>query len=276
MFGYVTANFDELDEAQKTRYRAVYCGICRRIHAQASSLSRLTLSYDTAFLALLLMSLYEPEEQEGKDNCLTHPVTRHKWLDNIFISYAADMNVALAYHQCMDDWNDDGKLSKKLMARTLEPHYTAIRERYPRQCEAMESCMAELAQLEQAGEPNPDLPASCFGRLMAELFVYEEDLWSPFLRDMGLALGRFVYLADAMVDFEKDRKSGSYNPFCAVGGESLPDNIIDILVMAMGRASVNFEKLPLVQDKAILDNIIYSGVWLRCGKSEDRRENNGR
>lgn len=276
MFGYVTANFDELDEAQKTRYRAVYCGICRRIHTQASNLSRLILSYDTAFLALLLMSLYEPEEQEGKGNCLTHPLTRHEWLDNVFVSYAADMNVALAYHQCMDDWNDDGRFSKKLMAKTLEPHYAAIRQRYPRQCGAMESCMAELAQLEQAGEPNPDLPASCFGRLMAELFVYEEDLWSPFLRDMGLALGRFIYLADAMVDFEKDRKSGSYNPFCAAGGERLPDNIIDILVMAMGRAGVNFEKLPLVQDKAILDNIIYSGVWLRCGKSEDRRENNGR
>lgn len=269
MFGYVTANFDELNDAGKARYSAVYCGICREIKLRYSQISSMVLSYDTAFLALLLMSLYEPEEEKGQCRCLSHPFKKHLWLSNPYIRYAADMNVALAYHQCMDDWNDDRNLPKKTMAAVLKPYYDRIAKAYLRQCAAMEDCLKELSGIEAAGEKSPDAGATCFGRLMAELFVFTEDLWSIYLRDMGLALGRFIYLADAMVDFGKDRKQGKYNPFLAAGMEKLPENIRDILVLAMGRCADNFEKLPLVQDKELLDNIVYSGVWVRTRISQE-------
>ena len=57
MFGYVTASLKELDKEAEKRYGAVYCGICRRIRLQSGNVARLGLSYDMAFLALLLMSL---------------------------------------------------------------------------------------------------------------------------------------------------------------------------------------------------------------------------
>ena len=63
MFGYVSANWKELNDAQKKRYQAAYCGVCRRIREQSGNVSRLGLSYDMAFLGLLLSSLYEPEEE---------------------------------------------------------------------------------------------------------------------------------------------------------------------------------------------------------------------
>ena len=47
------------------------------------------------------------------------------------------------------------------------------------------------------------------------------------------------------------------------------------LVLAMGRCTGCFEKLPLVQDKAILDNILYSGVWMelhRQQRKDQRKE----
>ena len=56
MFGYVTASLKELEENARKRYGAVYCGICRRIRVQSGNVARLGLSYDMAFLALLLMS----------------------------------------------------------------------------------------------------------------------------------------------------------------------------------------------------------------------------
>lgn len=270
MFGFVTANYEELTKAQKARYGEVYCGICRQIRTRFSSISRLVLSYDTAFLSLLLMSLYEPEEHPGRESCISHPFKKHDYTENEYITYAADMNVALAYHQSMDDWKDDKNLAKGAMAKLLHSHYESIRARYPRQCEAMEGCMRRLSEMEKRGEHNPDLPANCFGSLMAELFVYREDMWSDYLRRAGLALGRFIYLADAVLDWQKDRKKGSYNPFTDV----LPANAEDILVMAMGRASENFEMLPLVQDKELLDNIIYSGVWVKF-RNQRRNEHGG-
>ena len=92
MFGYVTASMRELTKEQQRRYGAVYCGICRRIREQSGQLARLGLSYDMAFLAMLLMSLYEPEEESGKKACNLHSIKPRPWVDNEYIRYAADMN----------------------------------------------------------------------------------------------------------------------------------------------------------------------------------------
>ena len=69
MFGYVTASWKELTAEEQKRYGAVYCGICREIRQRSTGIGRICLSYDMAFLALLLMSLYEPEEESGKKAC---------------------------------------------------------------------------------------------------------------------------------------------------------------------------------------------------------------
>ena len=272
MFGFVTASVKELTAEQKARYNAVYCGICRRIRLQSSQLARLGLSYDMAFLALLLMSLYEPEEEAGTRACGLHPLKPKPWTDNAYIRYAADMNVVLAYYNALDDWQDDGKRTAKWMANAFGAHIPALETRYPRQCSAIRQGIARLNELEKAGCPNPDEPAGAFGDLMAELFVVEEDLWAPTLRRLGQSLGRFIYLLDAAVDYDQDRRKGKYNPYLAMGQEKDWPRWQEYLVLTMGRCTESFERLPLVQDKALLDNILYSGVWTsykRNGKKED-------
>ena len=275
MFGYVTANMGELTKQQQRRYSAVYCGICRRIRAQSGQLARLGLSYDMAFLAILLMSLYEPSEQEGNNRCLIHPITRRDWIDNEFVRYAADMNVALAYYNCLDDWQDDGKHGAKWMAEAYEKHLPSIEARWPRQCRAIRDSLENLSALEKANCPNPDEPAGAFGALMGELLAVREDLWLPTLQKMGNALGRFIYLLDAELDYDKDRHKGKYNPFLAKGEDKDWAKWEDYLVLTMGRCTAEFEKLPLVQDKPLLDNILYSGVWVnyrRKRKEEERHD----
>jgi len=103
LFGYVMADTGELTPEQKVRYLCVYCGICRRIRLNTSQTARLSLSYDLAFLSLLLMSLYEPEEITGRPACHLHPIKPRQYVDNPYIRYGADMNVALAYYKAMDD-----------------------------------------------------------------------------------------------------------------------------------------------------------------------------
>ena len=272
MFGYVTANWKELSKEQQDRYGSIYCGICRQIHARSGNTARLGLSYDIAFLGTLLMSLYEPEEESGKNACLMHPIKRRPWVDNEIIRYCADMNVALAYYNCLDDWQDDRKLSAKVLADLFGKRYPAIESRYPRQCGAIREGIARLSELETANCPNPDEPAGAFGELMAELFVYEEDLWATTLRQMGQALGRFIYLLDAAMDYDKDEKKGKYNPYLAMGTGKDPARWEEYLVLTMGRCTQAFEKLPLVQDKALLDNILYSGVWISYRGNRKERD----
>ena len=85
MFGYITANLGELTQEQKDRYGSVYCGICRDIGRDCSQPARLGLRYDMAFLALLLQSLYEPQECQGKNRCLPHPLLPKSWTDSAVI-----------------------------------------------------------------------------------------------------------------------------------------------------------------------------------------------
>lgn len=273
MFGFVTANIRELTKAQNTRYNAVYCGICRAIRDSSGQLARLGLRYDMAFLALLLMSLYEPEETGGNHACALHPIGEKPWTDNVYIRYAADMNVALAYHKAADDWQDDKRLSSKWQQKVFGREYARIREQYPRQCDTMEESIRHLSHLEKENCPDPDACANCFGALMAELLVYQEDLWAPHLRQMGMALGRFIYLADAIQDYDADKKKNRYNPLLAMGTGEDRCRWDTYLVLAMGRCTDAFERLPLVQDKDILDNILYSGVW--CSFRRKKKQEDG-
>lgn len=274
------ANLPELTKAERQRYSAVYCGICRRIRTQAGQVARLGLSYDMAFLALLLGSLYEPEETAGTKACKLHPIRPRAWTDHPFIRYAADMNVLLACFKARDDWRDEGRSLSGRFARHLEQYLPDLKERYPRQTAAVEACLDELDALEQANCPNPDLPANRFGALMAELMVYREDHWEKPLRQLGMSLGRYIYLADAAVDYRRDKRKGQYNPFLAMGAGEDRQRWEEYLVLAMGRCTAAYEHLPLVRDKKLLDNILYSGVWVeykrrKGGPKATREEENG-
>ena len=59
------------------------------------------------------------------------------------------------------------------------------------------------------------------------------------------------------MDRPKDEKKKQYNPFLLH-----PADPEQYLLLAMGRCTDYYERLPLVQDKEILDNILYSGVWI--------------
>ena len=262
MFGYVMASVKELSQEEKNRYTAVYCGICRQIRLRSGQIARMGLSYDMAFLALLLMSLYEPEEVTGDRACSLHPIKPRPWTDNTYVRYAADMNVYLAYLKSLDDYQDERKFMSGTAAKLLEKSCAVIREIYPRQCEKVENCLIRLTQLEKENCANPDECAGCFGELMGEILAYQEDMWAPTLRQIGMALGRYIYLADAAIDYRRDRKKKQFNPFLAMETGEDWQRWEEYLVMAMGRCSDYYERLPLVQDKNILDNILYSGVWV--------------
>lgn len=262
MFGFVTADIRDLSDEERIRYNAVYCGICRRIRSQGSNLSRLGLSYDMAFLALLLLSLYEPEEKSGRRACALHPIRPRPWVDNDIISYCADMNIALSYYKALDDYQDEQKATAKFAMNIFGQSMDRICEKYPRQCRAIDQNVQKLAALERAQCNNVDEPAGAFGNLMAELFVYREDHWQENLRRIGCSLGRFIYLADAAIDYRSDLKKKNYNPFIAMKTGVDWDRWEDYLVLAMGQCTDHYERLPLIQDKNLLDNILYSGIWI--------------
>jgi len=84
---------------------------------------------------------------------------------------------------------------------------------------------------------------------------------------MGEALGRFIYLTDALLDLPDDIIKGRYNPLCSrADSNSIQSDFRPILTMMIGECCDAFERLPLTQDLDLLRNILYSGVWTRYQK----------
>ena len=265
MFGYVIARKDTLSDEQLARYRGCYCGLCHALKEHYGSLHRLALNYDMTFLILVLSSLYEPEERQDAKRCAVHPAKPQAFWQNRFSAYAADLTIALTYHKLRDDWLDEGDRLKKGLMDQLQGAYDKVKVRLPRQCGLIERELDALLALEKAGEAVPDKCAAAFGRLMAGLFVEQEDHWSPVLWDMGFFLGQFIYLQDAAVDLHKDAKKGRYNPLLLLhDGEARPlADFEPMLLMVAGQCAAAFDRLPLVQDVPLLKNILYEGIWTR-------------
>ena len=264
MFGYLVADTGALTEEQFARYRACYCGLCRSIRERHGQQAGLSLTYDMAFLVLLLSSLYEPEEREGEGTCMPHPVKARDYWQNEITAYAADLNTALAYLKCLDDWEDDGNLGALAEAKLLEKSFRETEANWPRQCEAIRRSLDALHALEKDRIEDADAAAASFGELMAELMVWREDRWAQDLRALGHSLGRFLYVMDACMDLDADTRRNRYNPFRRFYG--LPDNerrFRDILEMILGECLFSFDRLPLVQDVPLLKNILCAGLWLQ-------------
>lgn len=271
MFGYVTANKPELKMREFARYKGFYCGLCQSLRQNHGRRGQLTLTYDMAFLIILLSSLYEPPEKEQKKRCMIHPGKKQYMITNEISEYAADMNVLLAYGHMEDDWLDDRKLSGYVGMKLLAGKKKKIEKSYPRQAQVIKCSLLRLAEMEKERCLDIDSVARPFGELMAELFVWREDAFQNILRQFGFYLGKFIYIMDAVMDVKQDEEKGRYNPFSGQSGtEEFEERVHYMLDGTLRMAIAEFEKLPCEQDIEILRNILYEGVWL---KSERKQKN---
>ena len=104
MFGYIMPEKSELKVKEYEMFRAFYCGVCKSIGKRIGNLPRITLNYDTTFLALLLVSLSSDGVKVTRKRCMLHPTKKSNIvIDNQIIDYAADMNIILSFYNLKDD-----------------------------------------------------------------------------------------------------------------------------------------------------------------------------
>lgn len=274
MFGYVTIYRKDLAPPAQELYQGYYCGLCEALGKRYGTLGRMTLSYDMTFAALLLSALYEPPAQRSSGRCPLHPVKPRPRIANQYVDYAADLSIALAYYNFMDDWADEHNTRSRRMAQKLEPFLQRIQADRPAPCGAVKARLAELAALENAGSTDLDALCGCFGRLLGAVLDCRGDMFSPVLQALGRGLGGFIYLMDAYDDLEKDKRHGSFNALAALA-KSLPAEeyearVHTLLTQQMALCAQSFALLPILKDSPegqILYNTIYSGVWCQYART---------
>jgi len=274
MFGTIICNKKELTKEEQARYQSAYCGLCRTIRDRYGQLERMTINYDMTFLALFLNGLYEEKEESSVIRCPVHMLRSQEIIQNKYIDYAADMTILLSYYKCKDDWEDEKKYTRNLYQQLLEKDMQRIEKEYPRQSTCVKESLQRLNELEKRNVSLVDEVVNCSGEMLSEVFVYTEDFWSNSLRAFGYELGRFIYLMDAAIDYERDKRKHTYNPLFILKQE--PKDIEPILIQAIGNATDKFERLPILQDAGIIRNILYGGVWQTYyAKVKGKEEKNG-
>ncbi len=271
MFGYVKPVKAELLVKEYEFYRALYCGICRSMKKHTGLFSNVTLSYDSVFLALVRL-LYTDGRVEAEDRrCIAHPAKKRPMIkENPAVEYTARAFAVLTYHKLLDDINDE-RGAKRIAVKTARPILSGANKKAALGdlSETVSRLLSEISGLEAAGCASVDKPAELFGELLGEIFAYslpEKDRLVPYR--CGYHLGKFIYAADAAEDYEKDRKSGKYNPFViAYGGEALTDENKQTIKCGLLLECKNLEGainlLPfgnMATVENIINNIIYLGL----------------
>jgi hypothetical protein len=283
LFGYVRPHIPELLVKEHSYYKAVYCGLCRAMRAEAGRLSTLSLSYDFVFLALVRFAVDQPALSTVRRRCIAHPLRRRPMLaPNPVLARAARLSATLTYHQLRDDLRDRG-MKRKLRAVLLYPIFRRAHRRVGEgECESeIRRCLDTLARIERERIASVDLAADAFGNLLAAVFADgAEPKYRPLLAEIGKHLGRFIYAADAAEDFARDRRSGSYNPYVLAYGEAELDRktvylALKLELTALSRAIdlLPFREMGAV--RAILENILYYGLPERISFLSDEAKQKG-
>lgn len=272
MFGYVTINKMELKFKEYYSYKGYYCGLCKCLKTKYSNKSRMTLNYDMTFLILLLSSLYEPANKSYNERCMVHPSKKQLIIQNEITEYAASMNIILSYYNMLDNWQDDKDYKSFAVMKALSSEFKkASKELQDKAC-IIKDKLQNISKLEKEKSDDIDAVSNEFGYLMEEIFVYKKDEWEKNLRKIGFYLGKFIYYLDAYEDMKKDEENNSYNPFNNLETDDKEQYAKELLMLNLSFLSDEIEKLPLVQDKGTIDNIIYSGILNKLDKRRNTNE----
>lgn len=215
MFGYVLPSERRLSEADRTRFRAVYCGLCHTLGKRYGTIARFLLNYDFTILAILLSDGKEFDCKTRR--CIVHPCRGCTVCPpTTALEAAADRSVILSWWQIHDHIVDCGfwnGLKYRVLSLFLRRAYRKAAAQLPAFDTAVRGHLAAMDELERAHCASIDAAADPFAALMADAAAdIPDERRRRILEQLLYQLGRWIYLVDAADDFKEDARHGSYNP----------------------------------------------------------------
>ena len=290
MFGYVKPFIPNLRVKDYELYKSVYCGLCRSMGKHTGGISRMTLSFDMTFFALVRLVLTGEDHHIRRRRCAVHPLKKRPMMDdNDALMYTSYVSALLVYHKMQDTVNDE-KGFKRFAAKIMMPYAGRLKKKALTAGQdtpqaIVSNAMASLTALEKEQCAVPDMPADVFGQMLGDLLAFGLDGSAALVaREIGLHTGRWVYLTDAVCDYEDDKKSGSYNPFChAFSSDEEMEafrtgalrGIMTMETDAIARALALIDRSGGEALLAPIENIIYDGMESALSLAVGKEKNYG-
>lgn len=289
MFGYINPSTPNLFIKDDILYKALYCGMCKSIGKGCGNVAKSALTYDTAFMSAMLHNIANCDVKIEKRRCALHLIKRRPMArpDKISVLIGC-MNTMLAYYKLLDDKADGEK--KGIFAFAFRLGFNRAKKRHPALAEIISESMKEQANLEKAGcaiieqacEPTADMLKKLSDYALGEYAT--DDTGALFY-----GIGKWIYLADALDDYDKDVKKGRYNVFFNAFGKPTKAEVaaehgeeINFLFNALfADLRTHLKNIKFHFNHDLTDNIILIGipsrtrrlVYGKCGegKKEDRQ-----
>ncbi len=221
MFGYVQTDTPYLFIKDDILYRAMYCGLCKGIAEVCGHSARMGLSYDVTFLSVMLHNLAGQDVKIEKSHCLTHCIRSHQMAeaDELTRKLGA-LNTTLVYFKYTDDIvdGDKGRGKRLWFARG----YKRAKKKYPEIERIVRENLAEQEKVEASKTDSMDRAADCTAKMLEAFSDYAlGEKANEYTKKLFYSVGKWIYLIDALDDYDKDLKKGAYNPFLqAYGGDA--------------------------------------------------------
>lgn len=211
MFGYVKTDLPNMYVKDTILYKASYCGLCKSLGKSCGQLPRFTLSYDLSFLSVFLHCILGIDFKINKQHCVIHPFRKVPIceVDDLSIRIA-NLNLILAYHKIKDDVIDENK--GKALLTLFKSKYKKAKNKESKLDIIVDKNYQLLRNLEVKNSSNIDVVGDCFSQMMVDI-VKElvGDKFDENIYNVSYNLGKWIYLIDALDDFDKDKKKKSFN-----------------------------------------------------------------
>lgn len=271
MFGYIKPHEPYLYKKDDVLYKSVYCGLCKSIGSTCGQMARMTLTYDVAFLSVFYHNLVGKDVTIESKPCIAHPIVKRPIAkrDDVFDTLAA-VNVILARHKLIDDNLDDKK--GKLKSVFVVKGYKKAKRLLPKIDEIVLLRYNELRALENADNGLIDAVSEKFGLMLADI---SDEIFKEFktenTRNLFFYIGKWIYIIDALDDYDDDIKKGDYNTFAVRYGaksskELIQNNADDFDFMfaeTFNNISENLKCVKFKFNRDLIENILLRGIPMK-------------
>lgn len=268
MFGYLKPDNPYLYLKDETLYKALYCGICKSIGKTCGQKARVTLTYDMAFMSAIAHNIMGVDVKINRERCIAHQIKKRPVAqpDDISLRLGA-INVILAYYKVKDDIYDDKKGGFK--SNFIKGGYKKAKELEPKIEEIVKSSYERLRKLESENLDSIDMVSDAFADMMQSisLQVFNE-FSSEYTSGLFYSIGKWIYLIDALDDYDNDVQSKSfnvlYNAYKAPTYKELilnnKDELFYLFNGIFAQISENFKNIPTKFNTDLVNNILMRGI----------------
>lgn len=268
MFGYIRAFKPEMKFKEYDIYKGVYCSVCRDLGKRYGFFSRMTLSYDITFLALVRLSLKNECVSFEKSHCVYNPAK--KCLNcrrNNDIAFCSDVAVIMVYWSLIDKIQDNKFIKAflfKILALLYKIPYKKAKKNQPEVEKIISNMMNVQNETEASDTDNIDLAADPSAKAMSEIICMDMDYKDKEkLSTFGYLIGRWVYLIDAVDDYYDDIKSKNYNPIKSKGFNKDEFKLYSEHLLNSTQAKIieGLKELQILRFKPIIENVVVDGMY---------------